>query len=135
MIRYLNLIPKASSAASASAMTDSILNLRGQNPSSPTSQNDDLATRIHQGDDSTGETFGFVLKHCSLILIAPIATFFLTKLVLLERFLGFETDGISTNVVSAICAVVVLHIGLGLFIYRAYFAESPQPKVRIGKQE
>ncbi len=120
-------------------MTDSILNLRGQTV--PGAQDgsvpgaSDLASRLSGGDSQAGETFGFVLKYCSLILVAPILTFFLAKTVLLERFFGFGSDDVAINVVSALSAVVVLHVGLGAFIYKAYFAETSAPKVKIGKQE
>ena len=39
-----------------------------------------------------------------------------------------------TNVVSAAVAVLVLHVGLAIFIYKAYF-ETETPKARLGKQE
>lgn len=37
-------------------------------------------------------------------------------------FLGLlGTSSVTSNVWSAVFAVIVLHIGLGLFIYRAYY--------------
>ena len=32
-----------------------------------------------------------------------------------------QESTIGTNIVSAVVAVIVLHLALGLFIYRAYF--------------
>ena len=114
-------------------MTDSILNLRGQTPASPPSDCD-LSERIG-GADEGRETFNTVLKYCSLILLGPILTFFAVKFFGPQRLLGFSGDDVTTNVMSALAAVVMLHIALGLFIYKAYF-ETPTPrKVKIGKQE
>ena len=118
-------------------MTDSILNLRGQTPASPTSDYD-LSERIGAASGSADdgrETFNTVLKYSSIILLGPIATFFLVKFVGPQRALGFSGDAVTTNVVSALAAVVVLHVGLGLFIYKAYFETPTPPKVKIGKQE
>ena len=121
-------------------MTDSILNLRGQTSASSPSDFD-LSERIGAASGSADavndgrETFNTVLKYSSLILLGPIATFFVVKFLGPQRALGFSGDAVTTNVMSALAAVVVLHIGLGLFIYKAYF-ETPTPrKVKIGKQE
>lgn len=105
-------------------MTEPMLNLRGQMPMGG-SKDADLS--------GSGEVFSSVLWYSSLILILPILTFFLTKIVLLEMLMGMAS-GVSTNVMSAGAAVLVLHVGLGIFIYKAYFAGSPA-KSRIGKQE
>ena len=114
-------------------MTDSILNLRGQTPASPPSDYD-LSEKIEAADEGR-ETFNTVLKYCSLILLGPIFTFFAVKFFGPQRLLGFSGDDVTTNVMSALAAVAMLHIALGLFIYKAYF-ETPTPrKVKIGKQE
>lgn len=121
-------------------MTDSILNLRGQTPGSPPSDYD-LSERIGAASGSADavndgrETFNTVLKYSSLILLGPIATFFIVKFLGPQRALGFSGDAVTTNVLSALAAVVVLHVGLGLFIYKAYFETPTPPKVKIGKQE
>merc|ERR1712117_745700 len=116
---------------------DSMLNLRGQTPSSSPFSDFDLSERIGASDAASDgrETFNTVLKYSSLILLGPIVAFFLVKFAGPQRALGFSGDAVTTNVVSALAAVVVLHVGLGLFIYKAYFETPPPPKVKIGKQE
>lgn len=118
-------------------MNDSMLNLRGQTPASSPSSDFDLSERIGASDAASDgrETFNTVLKYSSLILLGPIVAFFLVKFAGPQRALGFSGDAVTTNVVSALAAVVVLHVGLGLFIYKAYFETPPPPKVKIGKQE
>ncbi len=108
-------------------MTDSVLNLVGQ----PPAQQNNLD---QQDSAAAGEVFGSVLYYCSLILFLPLVAFFVTRTVVLESVLGVEADSVSSNVSAAVVAVVVLHLALGLFIYRAYFT-STAPKARIGKQE
>jgi hypothetical protein len=107
-------------------MTDSILNLRGQNAGGTNydqmTADVDLSGRLTS--TNTGENFGSILKYCSLILIAPIFVFFFAKILVLEWTLGFQSDNVTTNVISAVCAVIMLHFGLGAFIYKAYF-ETP----------
>lgn len=102
---------------------DSILNLRGQLPSATISQSD---------FGGGGQALASILRYCSLILVLPILSFFVTKIVVLESVLGFDAGNVATNVVSAIVAVVVLHVGLGIFIYKAYF--ETEIKTKIGKQ-
>lgn len=78
--------------------------------------------------------FSSVLYYCLLILCLPILSFFLTKLILLELIFQFDPASVSTNIISAVVAVIVLHLALGLFIWKAYFDTDPAKK-RIGKQE
>lgn len=104
--------------------TEPMLNLRGQLPGNGPSSTD---------FSGSGEAFSSVLWYSSLILILPILTFFCTKILLLEVFMGMPS-GVFTNVVSAGVSVIVLHVGLGLFIYKAYFEGAPA-KTRLGKQE
>ena len=40
----------------------------------------------------------------------------------------FGSDNVSGNVYSAICAVIMLHVALGLFIYKAYSSDEPPRK-------
>jgi vacuolar ATPase assembly integral membrane protein VMA21 len=65
--------------------------------------------------------FKTVFKYCILIIAAPILSFFFSKYYLFDFILG---DGVSSNVWSAFTAVAVLHVALGLFIYRAYSEAS-----------
>ena len=113
-------------------MTDPMLNLSGQRPPKEDSASS-LLSDLGQGSPA-GEVFGSVLYYCSLILFLPLLAFLVTKTVVLEAVLGQDADAVSTNVTSAVVAVVVLHLALGLFIYKAYFQQEA-PKARIGKQE
>lgn len=82
----------------------------------------DLRSQLLGNSDlSDGAVFKTVLFYSVLILLMPIGSFFATKMVFFEIILGQESS-ITTNIVSAIVAVVVLHLALGLFIYKAYFA-------------
>ncbi|KAJ3657403.1 hypothetical protein Zmor_009210 [Zophobas morio] len=63
--------------------------------------------------------FKVVFFYCAIILFAPITTFFGMKYFFFEGLIG--TGNLASNVWSAVLAVVVLHIALGCFIYRAYF--------------
>lgn len=90
--------------------------------------------------------FTTIFYYSIFILLAPIATFFTVKIVLFEGklhclfnkilliyFAGlFNTFGVSANVWSAIAAVMVLHIALGLYIYKAY---SSAEKVKDDKTD
>lgn len=87
------------------------------------------------GGDSEGVVFSSVLKYCILILGGPILAFFVTKVALLSMLLGWDENAISTNVASAVVAVIVLHMALGLFIFRAYFSDSETSKIKIGKKD
>ncbi len=118
------------------ATTDPMLNLSGQRPPREGQGGFGGGGSLLSDLDgsSAGEVFGSVLYYCGLILLLPLVAFFATKTVLLESLMGAEADSVSSNVASAAVAVVVLHLALGLFIYKAYF-QQPQPKSRIGKQE
>ena len=102
---------------------DSMLNLKGLSASASDDNN-----------MQSSNTFVEVLYYSSLILFLPIFSFFLTKHAVLQFALAFDPMDVSTNVMSAIVAVIVLHLALGLFIYKAYFEGTPAKK-RIGKQE
>merc|ERR1711973_298403 len=89
-----------------------------------------------ESDASDGAVFSSVLTYCSLILLGPILAFFVTKMGILSLILGWDEEGKATNVVSAIVAVVVLHLALGLFICKAYFGDQQErTKIRIGKKD
>lgn len=62
--------------------------------------------------------FKTVFFYCLLIILLPIATFFLTKTFVFDAFL--QLDSIKSNICSAVAAVLALHFALGLYIYRAY---------------
>ncbi|KAJ8919477.1 hypothetical protein NQ315_002098 [Exocentrus adspersus] len=70
--------------------------------------------------------FRTILLYSSFILAAPITTFFLSKYYFFDGIIGASV--VTSNVWSAVFAVVVLHVGLGLYIYRAYTeAEKVKP--------
>ncbi len=109
-------------------MHEPMLDLRGMRP-----END--------GEDGTSSAeaaaFRSVLYHCSLILVLPLVVFFATKFFALEKIIlgTVDEDSVAGNVLAAAVAVAVLHVALGLFIYRAYFSSAPPAKGRLGKQE
>ena len=81
---------------------------------------------------SDGAVFKTVLFYSVLILLLPIGCFFTTKSIIFETILGqvslfsvksfymivCQESTIGTNIVSAVVAVIVLHLALGLFIYK-----------------
>ncbi|KAL6257835.1 vacuolar ATPase assembly integral membrane protein VMA21 homolog [Pogonomyrmex barbatus] len=68
------------------------------------------------------QVFKTVLYHSMVILALPIITFFTSKVFLFDGILGL--NNVSSNVYSAGIAVIILHIALGVFIYRAYFDDQ-----------
>jgi len=69
--------------------------------------------------------FTTVLFHCLLIIISPILVFFISKLYIFDAL--FALESLYSNLYSAFAAVIVLHIALGNFIYRAYFNTEAIP--------
>ena len=99
----------------------------------------DLRSQL-MGEQSDGAVFKTVMYYSVLILLLPIGSFFFTKSLVFETLLGqvcllailtnqntlknykpLQEATIGTNIVSAVVAVIVLHLALGLFIYKAYF--------------
>lgn len=89
---------------------------------------------LQQNQFSEVKTFKAILYYCVLILGGPVVTFFLVKNIVLPVITQWDVDEVKTNVTSAIAAVVVLHIALGLFIFKAYFSEEDE-KRKIGKSD
>jgi uncharacterized membrane protein len=83
---------------------------------------------------SESRVFRAVLYHCVLVLAGPIVAFFGTKTLLLGPVFQWDSHEVKTDVVSAVVAVIVLHIALGFYIVHAYFSES-DPKHQIGKRD
>uniref|UniRef100_A0A0K8TPH2 Vacuolar ATPase assembly integral membrane protein VMA21 homolog n=1 Tax=Tabanus bromius TaxID=304241 RepID=A0A0K8TPH2_TABBR len=77
-------------------------------------------------ENSNFDSFKIVLFYCLLIIFMPIVTFFATKSFIFDGYLELNT--ISSNIFSAISAVISLHIALGLYIYRAYFEAKTSDK-------
>lgn len=70
-----------------------------------------------------------VFSYCLIIITLPVFSFFVTKLVIFE--LIFKLEGVQGNVYSAVVAVVVLHVTLGMYIYKAYDqSERAKPSVK-----
>ncbi|XP_056643635.1 vacuolar ATPase assembly integral membrane protein VMA21 homolog [Diorhabda carinulata] len=61
--------------------------------------------------------FKTILSYSVFILASPIITFFVSKIIF-EGILG--TSPVTTNISSAVLAVVVLHIAVGMYILKAY---------------
>ncbi|GJQ75216.1 hypothetical protein Trydic_g9816 [Trypoxylus dichotomus] len=84
-----------------------------------------VATSIDCCKTSVQVTHGMV-SDSSIILLkvlvprprAPISTFFSVRFFVFEGI--FTTSKVTSNVWSAIAAVIVLHIALGMYIFRAY---------------
>lgn len=70
-----------------------------------------------------------VLPYVVMIVLLPIASFFFSKSFIFQDILSYNET--TSNVYSAICAVVILHILLALFILKA-FKETP---VKGAKQD
>ncbi|KAK7069329.1 vacuolar ATPase assembly integral membrane protein vma21 [Halocaridina rubra] len=59
-----------------------------------------------------------VLPYVLMIVLLPIGSFFFTKTIIFQDILDYNET--TANVYSAVCAVVILHILLALFIYKAF---------------
>ncbi|XP_014217745.1 vacuolar ATPase assembly integral membrane protein VMA21 homolog [Copidosoma floridanum] len=68
------------------------------------------------------QVFKTVLIHCIIIIACPVLSFFGSKVFIFDGLLNLSA--VSSNVYAALTAVIVLHVALGMFIYRAYF-DSP----------
>lgn len=75
--------------------------------------------------DQSTSAFMTVLGYSIFIILAPISTFFIAKILVFQGM--FHTDSVTTNVWSAVAAVVVLHIALGMYIYKAYGTAKDVP--------
>merc|ERR1712062_561744 len=93
-----------------------------------------ISANFDPRDQATGSLFKTVLFYCVLVIGGPLVGFFTTKTLILGAILHWDQSEIRTDVVSAIVAVVVLHIALGLFIMKAYFSTEDK-KEKIGKRD
>lgn len=90
-----------------------------------------LATSMSGTGKETTELQAFktVLYHSVVILALPVISFFTSKIFLFDGILGL--NNVPSSVYSAGVAVIVLHIALGVFIYRAYFDDrSKTPAIK-----
>ncbi|CAH2234173.1 vacuolar ATPase assembly integral membrane protein VMA21 homolog [Pararge aegeria] len=73
------------------------------------------------------QVFQTVIKYCLFIIIVPVLSFFVVKILIFDTILHLEP--VTSSVYAAVVAVVVLHVTLGLYIYRAYSeSDKPPPK-------
>lgn len=78
--------------------------------------------------------FRVVFFYCILIILLPVTTFFATKHVLFDGYL--QLSSVTSNIYSAVAAVIALHIALGLYIYRAYFDIGPsEPSPKLAQKQ
>ncbi|XP_076047809.1 vacuolar ATPase assembly integral membrane protein VMA21 homolog [Oratosquilla oratoria] len=82
-------------------------------------------TSIPGGDSFLGERgpteeslLFTVLPYVLMIIIFPLTAFFISKTFVFQDILGYSET--SANVGSAIFSIVLLHILLVIFIYKAY---------------
>jgi hypothetical protein len=92
-----------------------------------------VRNRADEEEHNESDMFKSVLGYCVLILGGPILAFAVTKVFILGMVLQMDTETIRANVTSAVVAVVVLHLALGLFISKAYFGTDAKKK--IGKHD
>lgn len=78
-------------------------------------------------------TFKTVFFYCILIIALPVLTFFSSKHWLFDGLL--QLSSVTSNIYSAVSAVVALHLALFLFIYKAYFAGSTDTPERSHRGE
>ncbi|KAK1135968.1 hypothetical protein K0M31_000538 [Melipona bicolor] len=79
-------------------------------------------------ESSELQVFKTVLLHCLVITTLPVFSFFSSKIFIFDGLLGL--DHIPSNVYSAGVAILVLHVALGAFIYRAYFDDQSKPQTK-----
>ena len=62
--------------------------------------------------------FRTVLYYVLLILVVPVAAFFVSKTVLFELVLRLESS--TATICSAVVAVIAVHVTLGVYVARAF---------------
>ncbi|XP_059608420.1 vacuolar ATPase assembly integral membrane protein VMA21 homolog [Phlebotomus argentipes] len=89
-----------------------------------------------KGDSSASpnsSVFFTVLFYCLLIILLPIAGFFASKWYIFDGYL--QLPQVTSNIYSAVVAVVALHVALFFYIYRAYFETEAKPERVLGKED
>ncbi|CAK8697581.1 unnamed protein product [Clavelina lepadiformis] len=72
-------------------------------------------------------TFIRLLFYTFLMVTLPISSYFISKTFVYEGFMGIKDP--DSIVPSALTAVVMVHVVLGLFVYAAYTEDIPiKPK-------
>nr|XP_034825607.1 vacuolar ATPase assembly integral membrane protein VMA21 homolog [Maniola hyperantus] len=77
------------------------------------------------------QVFQTVIKYCLFIIIVPVLSFFVVKILIFDSILRLEA--VTSSVYSAVVAVVVLHVSLALYIYRAYSETDKAPVKPVKK--
>lgn len=75
--------------------------------------------------DSDLSVFGVVLYYSLFIIVSPVVAFFSSKYAF-ENILGLTT--VTANISAALCAVVMLHVALGMYIFKAYSKPTDVPE-------
>lgn len=68
------------------------------------------------------QVFKTVLFYCLVMIALPVLSFFMSKAFIFDGLLG--QNSVPSNVYSAGVAILVLHVALAAFIYRAYFDDQ-----------
>ncbi|XP_063374608.1 vacuolar ATPase assembly integral membrane protein VMA21 homolog [Cydia amplana] len=79
------------------------------------------------------QVFQTVVKYCLVIIIVPVISFFTAKIVLFDSLLRLDIT--TSSVYSAVVAVLVLHVTLGLYIYKAYGTTDTAPPAKPVKKD
>ncbi|XP_076675772.1 vacuolar ATPase assembly integral membrane protein VMA21 homolog [Andrena cerasifolii] len=74
------------------------------------------------------QVFKTVLFHSLVIIALPVLSFFTSKIFIFDGLLGL--NDVPSNVYSAAVAILVLHVALGAFIYRAYFDDQSKTQTK-----
>ncbi|XP_066997438.1 vacuolar ATPase assembly integral membrane protein VMA21 homolog [Anabrus simplex] len=78
------------------------------------------------GEMPDGHVLRTVLGYSLAIIVSPVMAFFTAKYYIFDGMLQLSL--VQSNVYSAIASIFVLHMAVGLFIYRAYSAPSTSVK-------
>ncbi|XP_074650044.1 vacuolar ATPase assembly integral membrane protein VMA21-like [Tubulanus polymorphus] len=80
---------------------------------------------MDQNDDGGGRVAKTIFTFSMLVLVVPIAVFFLSKSFVFEGMLSYDSK--TSYYYSAIVAVVTVQILLGMFVYVAYSEGDSKP--------
>lgn len=74
--------------------------------------------------DTDLSVFGVVLYYSLFIIVSPVVAFFSSKYAF-DHILGLAS--VTANIGAALCAVVMLHVALGMYIFKAYSKPTEVP--------
>ncbi|XP_028140814.1 vacuolar ATPase assembly integral membrane protein VMA21 homolog [Diabrotica virgifera virgifera] len=77
-----------------------------------------MEAKTNASTETPYSVFKTILLYSIFILASPITTFFVSKIILFEGIL--RVTSMTANIWSAVFAVVMLHVAVGLYILRAY---------------